>query len=131
MVLSRCPYPPGRERATLSRCLISSEVRYSRGRTAALVGRRSVIVRFSVVGPLLRFIRNPLFFIGEVYPIVRISVKNGWLLSGFGVVMIGRRDQGADEGAQERLPAAPGVVDELEEAEIGGQLLLRDAPVGP
>src|SRR3954454_21609251 len=77
MVLSRCPYPPGRERATLSRCLISSEVRYSRGRMAALVGRRSVIVRFSVVGPLLRFIRNPLFFIGEVYPIVRISVKNG------------------------------------------------------
>src|SRR3954465_5689002 len=54
-----------------------------------------------------------------------------WLLSGFGVVMIGRRDQGADEGAQERLPAAPGVVDELEEAEIGGQLLLRDAPVRP
>src|SRR3954452_16761746 len=53
------------------------------------------------------------------------------LLSGFGVVRIGRRDQGADEGAQERLPAAPGVVDELEEAEIGGQLLLRDATVRP
>src|SRR3954447_22074788 len=53
------------------------------------------------------------------------------LLSGFGVVMIGRRDQGADEGAQERLPAAPGVVDELEEAEIGGELLVRDATVRP
>src|SRR4051812_5609910 len=55
----------------------------------------------------------------------------GWLLSGFGVVRVGRRDQGADEGAQERLPAAPGVVDELEEAEMGGQLLLRDATVRP
>ena len=54
-----------------------------------------------------------------------------WLLSGFGVVMIGRRDQGADEGAQERLPAAPGIVDELEEAEIDGQLLPRDAAVRP
>src|SRR4051794_25791718 len=53
------------------------------------------------------------------------------LLSGFGVVRIGRCDQAGDEGAEERLPAAPGVVDELEEAEIGGQLLLRDAPVGP
>src|SRR3954466_15382256 len=34
-------------------------------------------------------------------------------------------------GGEERLPAAPGVVDELEEAEIAGQLLPRDAPVGP
>src|SRR3954447_25564883 len=58
MVLSRWPYPPGRERATLSRCLTSSGVRYSRGRTAALVGRRGVIVRFSMVGPFLRFTRN-------------------------------------------------------------------------
>src|SRR3954466_5464339 len=53
------------------------------------------------------------------------------LLSGFGVVRIGRRDQAGDEGAEERLPAAPGVVDELEEAEIGGQLLLRDPPMWP
>src|SRR3954452_9578411 len=53
------------------------------------------------------------------------------LLSGFGVVRSGRRDQAGDEGAEERLPAAPGVVDELEEAEIGGQLLPRDAPVRP
>src|SRR3954447_23501248 len=57
--------------------------------------------------------------------------KTRWLLSGFGVVRIGRRDQAGDEGAEERLPAAPGVVDELEEAEIGGQLLPRDAPVRP
>src|SRR4051812_18060163 len=58
MVLSRWPYPPGRERATLSRCLTSSGVRYSRGRTAALVGRRGVIVRFLMVGPFLRFTRK-------------------------------------------------------------------------
>src|SRR3954451_15835957 len=53
------------------------------------------------------------------------------LLPGFGVVSIGSRDQGGDEGAKERLPAAPGVVHELEEAEIGGQLLLGDAAVRP
>src|SRR5947209_3689242 len=41
------------------------------------------------------------------------------------------RGQAGDEGAEERLPAAPGVVDELEEAGIGGQLLPRDAPVRP
>src|SRR3954452_3385271 len=75
MVLSRWPYPPGRERATLSRCLTSSGVRYSRGRTAALVGRRGVIVRFSMVGPPFVFSRKPLFLIGAVYPIVRISAK--------------------------------------------------------
>src|SRR4051794_34302295 len=59
------------------------------------------------------------------------TVKSRWLLSGFGVVRIGRCDQAGDEGAEERLPAAPGIVDELEEAEIGGQLLPRDAPGGP
>src|SRR3954449_12017116 len=75
MVLSRWPKPPGRERATLSRCLISSGVRYSRGRTAALVVRRGVIVRFSMVGPPFAFTRKPLFLIGSVYPIVRISAK--------------------------------------------------------
>src|SRR3954470_6052991 len=77
MVLSRWPYPPGRERATLSRCLTSSGVRYSRGRTAALVGRRGVIVRFSMVGPPFAFTRQPLFLMGAVYPIVRISATNG------------------------------------------------------
>jgi hypothetical protein len=40
-----------------------------------------------------------------------------------------RRDQAADDCAEERLSAAPSVVDELEESEIGGQLLLREAPV--
>src|SRR4051812_40286230 len=38
-------------------------------------------------------------------------------------------DQGCDEGAEEGFAAAPGVVHELEEAEIERQLLLRDAPV--
>ena len=41
------------------------------------------------------------------------------------------RDQAGDKGAEQRLSAAPGVVDGLEEAEIGRQLLLRDAPMGP
>src|SRR5215213_6238059 len=54
-----------------------------------------------------------------------------WLLSGFGVASIGLGDQACDEGAEERLAPATGVVDELEEAEIGGQLLLRDATVRP
>src|SRR3954449_1296696 len=53
------------------------------------------------------------------------------LLSGFGVVSIGLGDQACDEGAEERLAAATSVVDELEEAEIGRQLLLRDATVRP
>ena len=53
------------------------------------------------------------------------------LLSGFGVVSIGLRDQGGDEGAEECFAAAAGVVYELEEAEIGGQLLLRDAAMRP
>ena len=61
----------------------------------------------------------------------RTKGKNPWLLSGFGVVSIGSRDQAGDEGAEQRLPAAPRVVNELEEAEIERQLLLRDAPVGP
>jgi len=54
-----------------------------------------------------------------------------WLLSGFGVVSIDLRDQGSDEGAEECFAAAAGVVYELEEAEIGGQLLLRDAAMRP
>src|SRR4051812_22308476 len=77
MVASRWPNPPGRLRAVLRRCRISSEVRYSRGRTAALVGRRGVVVRFSMVGPSFAFTRKPLFLIGAVYPIVRISATNG------------------------------------------------------
>jgi len=62
---------------------------------------------------------------------VRLVTYRTWLLSGFGVVSIGLRDQGGDEGAEECFAAAAGVVYELEEAEIGGQLLLRDAAMRP
>src|SRR3954467_7230902 len=54
-----------------------------------------------------------------------------WLLSGFGVVGLRRRDQAGDESAEEGLAAAASVVDDLEEAEIGRKLLLRDAAVRP
>jgi hypothetical protein len=37
------------------------------------------------------------------------------------------RDQGGDEGSEKSFSASAGVVDELEEAETEGQLLLRDA----
>jgi hypothetical protein len=47
-----------------------------------------------------------------------------WLLSGFGVVIGGSCDQGSDEGAEQSLSPPPGVVDELKEAKVGGQLLL-------
>ena len=50
--------------------------------------------------------------------------KTKWLLSGFGVASIGLGDQACDEGAEERLAPATGVVDELEEAEVEWQLLL-------
>src|SRR3954452_22803677 len=56
----------------------------------------------------------------------RISPR---LLSGFGVVGMGLPDQTRDEGAEQSLAPAAGVVDELEEAEVERQLLLRDAPV--
>src|SRR3954452_7105765 len=107
MVPSRWPQPPGRERATLSRCLTSSGVRYSRGRTAALVVRRGVIVRFSMVGPPFAFTRKPLFLIGAVYPIVRISATNGsshfrWL----GLVGDRRHSRSTDD--PEGAPVAPG-----------------------
>ena len=42
-----------------------------------------------------------------------------WLLSGFGVVSIGLRDQGGDKSAEQGLSASSGIVDELEEAEVG------------
>src|SRR6476661_8377785 len=51
------------------------------------------------------------------------------LLSGFGVVGMGLPDQTRDEGAEQSLAPAASVVDELEEAEVERQLLLRDAPV--
>jgi hypothetical protein len=40
-------------------------------------------------------------------------------------------DQSRDEGSKESFASAPGVMHELEEAEIQRQLLLRDAPVWP
>ena len=45
--------------------------------------------------------------------------KNVRLLSGFGVVSIGLRDQGGDKSAEQGLSAAAGVMHELEEAEVG------------
>ena len=46
------------------------------------------------------------------------------LLSGFGVVSIGLRHQGCDECTEQGFAPTAGVVNELEEAEIDGQLLL-------
>ena len=48
-----------------------------------------------------------------------VSRNGRRLLSGFRVVSIGLGKQACDEGAEERLAPAAGVVDELEEAEIG------------
>ena len=39
-------------------------------------------------------------------------------------------DQRGNEGAEQGFSSATGIVDELEEAEIGRQLLLRDAAMG-
>src|SRR3954463_12429268 len=41
----------------------------------------------------------------------------------------GSRDERPGERGEEGLPPPPGVVDHLEEGEVGGQLLPRDAPV--
>jgi hypothetical protein len=55
--------------------------------------------------------------------------KPGRLLPGFGVVIGGSCDQGSNKSAEQSLSASPGVVDELEESEINGQLLLRETAV--
>src|SRR5829696_6739487 len=52
------------------------------------------------------------------------------LLSGSGVVSASRH-QGGDEFAEEGSASIPGVVHELEEAEVEWQLFLRDAAVRP
>jgi len=52
-----------------------------------------------------------------------------WLLSGFGVVAGASRNQARDERAEQGFAASACVVHELEEAEIEGQLVLRDAPL--
>jgi hypothetical protein len=57
--------------------------------------------------------------------------KQTRLLSGSRVVIVGSCDQGSDEGAEQGLSPTAGVVDELEEAEIGGQLLLGDTAMWP
>ncbi len=51
------------------------------------------------------------------------------LLSGSGVVGRGSCYQGCNKGAEQGFAASARVVHELEEAEIKGQLVLRDAPV--
>jgi len=55
--------------------------------------------------------------------------KPMWLLSGSGVVAGTSRDQAGDEGVKQGFAASARVVHELKEAEIKGQLVLRDAPV--
>ena len=55
--------------------------------------------------------------------------KSGWLLLGSGVVGGTSRDQACDEGTEQGFAAPARVVHDLEEAEIQGQLVLRDAPV--
>src|ERR687890_1715870 len=55
-------------------------------------------------------------------------MKPSRLMLGSGV-LASLSHQGCNEGAEEGLAAAPGVVHELEEAEIERQLLLRDAPM--
>jgi len=50
-------------------------------------------------------------------------------LSGSGVVAGTSRDQAGDEGVKQGFAASARVVHELKEAEINGQLVLRDARV--
>ena len=52
-----------------------------------------------------------------------------WLLLGSGVVTGTSRDQASDEGSEQGFAAPARVVHELEEAEVQGQLVLRDPPV--
>jgi hypothetical protein len=52
-------------------------------------------------------------------------------LVGFRGVGFGSCDQGGDEGSEQGFAPAPGVVHELEEAEVERQLVLRDAAVWP
>src|SRR5215207_2236253 len=50
-------------------------------------------------------------------------------LAGFRGGGAGSRNQACDKGAEQGSPTPARVVHELEEAEIEGQLVLRDAPV--
>src|SRR5688500_2393203 len=61
----------------------------------------------------------------------RTSTKS-WLFSGSGVLGSRRScHQGGDQFAEQGFAASAGVVDELKEAEVERQLLLRDAAVRP
>jgi hypothetical protein len=59
----------------------------------------------------------------------KTKLFHGWLLLGSGVVGGTSRDQACDEGTEQGFAAPARVVHDLEEAEIQGQLVLRDAPV--
>ena len=69
---------------------------------------------------------------------VLVAQRQRWLgLVQTAVALIGFRggearlcDQRGNEGAEQGFSSATGIVDELEEAEIGRQLLLRDAAMG-
>jgi hypothetical protein len=52
-----------------------------------------------------------------------------WLFLDSGVVTGSSCDKGSDEGAEQGFAPVARVVNELEEAEVNGQLLLRDAPM--
>jgi hypothetical protein len=67
----------------------------------------------------------------EKLKIMDADTNQRWLLTGFGVVIGGSCEQGSDESAEQSLSTSPGVVNELEEAEIEWQLLLRDAAMQP
>ena len=87
--------------------------------------------------PLLLFSRYPLPRSGcpiIARPPSRLGfcrIPNFWALIEFRGDGGASHDQSRDEGAEESFAPAPGVVHELEEAEIQRQLLLRDAPVWP
>jgi sulfur relay (sulfurtransferase) DsrF/TusC family protein len=59
----------------------------------------------------------------RIAAVYAIEAKARWLFSGSGV-LASLSHQGCDEGAEEGLASAPGVVHEFEEAEIERQLLL-------
>ena len=80
------------------------------------------LVHIGVNGLAARFDQNRTLGRKPIY--FRSMHKRSWLLSGFGVVSIGLRDQGGDKSAEQGLSAAAGVMHELEEAEIERQLLL-------
>ncbi len=63
-------------------------------------------------------------------PSCPVSFRNRrWLLPGSGVVTGTSGNQAGDEGTEQGFAASACVVHELEEAEVEGQLVLRDATV--